>query len=63
MALEGLVPLWAVSHFSHGRIERLAVWMNQTDASGNEEKRIDTQAQNAASELEGLPYKRGPLAE
>jgi hypothetical protein len=62
MALERLVSLGAISNFGDGRIEGLAVWMDQADASGNEEKRINAQAQNAASDLEGLPYKRGPLA-
>jgi hypothetical protein len=37
--------------------------MDQTNASGNKEKRVDAEAQDAASELKGLLHKRRPLAE
>jgi hypothetical protein len=44
MALEGLVPLWAISHGRKSRIECPAVWMDQPDAGGNQKKRVDAEA-------------------
>ena len=63
VAMQRNVPLGAIGQAGEGGIERGGIASIQPQARGDEEQRIDAEAQCAAARIGGLSHDRGPLAE